>query len=64
MSERYFLDQDRDCHWYVVPVSLKKEWDVWNELDIETEEAWTPPEGVKEVGGWPGSVTFTDPNIQ
>lgn len=29
MSARYFLDQDGDGHWYLVPVDRKADWEMW-----------------------------------
>lgn len=55
----YFLDQDPDCHWYVVPVSQAKAWEEW--LDSVDDENFDPdamPAGVEIVGGGPQRVTF------
>ena len=56
--DKYFLDQDGDGHWFVVPVSRKEEWDNWAALDSDDETAWTAPNFVEEVGGAPQSVIF------
>lgn len=26
---KYFLDQDDDCHWYLIPLSEQVAWDKW-----------------------------------
>jgi hypothetical protein len=58
-TERYFLDSDNDGHWYVIPESKQQEWDDWLDLPDDDPKAWTPPEGVSEVGGSPSLVKFT-----
>lgn len=64
MSERFFLAQDNDAHWYVVPVARRGEWEAWCAIPDEDERAWDAPEWARRVGGAPGLVTFTDPEIQ
>ena len=58
--ERYFLAQDNDSHWYVVPASRKDEWYTWLDLDPDDEAAWNEPEFVKRINGAPSLVNFTD----
>lgn len=62
--ERYYLDSDGDGHWFVIPVSKRKEWAKWCELDSEDEAAWTPPEFAKKVGGSYTLVTFESFKIE
>jgi hypothetical protein len=57
---RYFLDQDQDSHWFIVPESLREAWDAWRELDPDDEKAWTAPKGCLELGSHPNTITFTD----
>lgn len=62
MSEqRYLLDQDDSCHWYIVPVDRHEAFSAWTEGEYDDDPE--PPEGVTRIGGWPGLVTFTDPRI-
>lgn len=61
MSARYFLAQDNDAHWYLVPAEKRGAWDAWLCIPSEDERAWDVPEWAKAIGGSPRSVTFTDP---
>ena len=63
MADRYFLSQDNDCHWYLVPVRLTPTWVEWLALDSDDERAWTEPAGVLAVNGAPTRVTFENPRI-
>lgn len=54
----FFLSQDSDCHWYVVPEENTEEWYQWAELDSEDERSWTPPEFAIRLGGSPSRVIF------
>lgn len=58
--ERFFLDQDQDCRWYLVPVSLRGVWDAWCALDTQDEAAWEAPPGATMIDG-PYTTTFIDP---
>lgn len=62
-TEEYFFSQDNSTHWYVVPVSKRKEWDKWNNLDEDDEASWEVPEYAKAIGGSPSLVTFKEYNI-
>lgn len=62
-STRFFLDQDNDSHWYIIPVEHAAEWSAWCEIPEDDERAWTPPPFALEVGGSPSRVTFTRPEI-
>jgi len=62
-DERYFLDTDASSHWYIVPLSKKKEWEDWCNLDEDDEAAWSAPSFAERIGGSPTLVTFTDPVI-
>jgi len=59
LSETFFLSQDHDGHWYVVPTRLKKMWEIWLNLSGDNEEAWEAPDGVIRVGGSYELVKFT-----
>lgn len=59
-AERFFADQDNDCHWYLIPVAIRAEWDAWRELPSDDERAWTPPAGARDMDGL-HTLTFTDP---
>jgi hypothetical protein len=62
---RFFLAEDGDCHWFVVPVERRTEWDEWADLPSSDERAWTPPDYARAVGGSPSAlVTFSNPVIE
>lgn len=49
----FFLDQDNDCHWYIVPVQYRDEWADW--LNGAAEDH--PPVYATPVDG-PHKVVF------
>ncbi|WP_312405186.1 hypothetical protein [Rhizobium sp.] len=63
LTERFYLSQDNDGHWFVIPVSKASEWGEWLRIDSDDERAWTAPDFAKQVGGSPCLVTFTNPEI-
>lgn len=62
-GHRYFLAQDNDCHWYVVPCENAEEWDVWCNLPVDDPRSDGPPRFAVMVGGSPRLVTFNNPEI-
>ena len=61
---RFFLSQDGSCHWYLVPVDKRKEWEAWTAIDEDDERAWTPPDYAEAIGGSPSRVEFESPTQQ
>jgi hypothetical protein len=61
--ERYCLAQDKDCHWYVIPVLQIPNWTRWCDYPEDDERSLNPPDFAKSVGGSPSLVSFTDPQI-
>ena len=57
---RWFLDQDSDAHWYLVPAERRMDWD-GRDLPEEDEYSWEVPSWAIRIGGAPSQVTFTDP---
>lgn len=57
--ERYFLDSDDDFHWYLVPVSRRKEWERW--LDRQDKEA---PNFAKRLSAAVSTITFENPQLK
>jgi hypothetical protein len=43
------MDQDDDCHWYIIEADKRKEWDAWLNLDSEDETSWNVPEFAQEI---------------
>lgn len=60
-QERYFVDQDSDCHWYLVKASKREQWNRWTDLDSDDPKSWNAPEYAKALGGSPAMITFRDP---
>lgn len=60
---KYYLATDNDCHWYVIPLTKRKEWDEWCEIPSDDERAWEPPEFAVPVNGDPGQVVFKEYKI-
>jgi hypothetical protein len=61
VGERFFLSQDNDSHWYVVPLAKRVAWDEWCDIPSDDERSWDVPEWAAPVGGSPSLITFTDP---
>lgn len=59
-DKRFFLAQDNDCHWYVIPEENRKDWERWVDLDQEDEDSWTVPPFAIRVNGSASRVTFTN----
>lgn len=55
---KVFLDQDQDCHWYMVQADKRKEWDDWVNMNQDDPAAWDAPEFAKPLGGGPQEVEF------
>jgi hypothetical protein len=56
----YFLAQDNDCHWYLVPRDNERSWQEWKDIDPEDAASWTPPKFAVRIGGSPSLVTFSN----
>jgi hypothetical protein len=64
MVKRYFLDSDDDGHWFVIPTSSRKAWEMWRNLPDTDENSWNTPDYAQPVGGSPSAlVTFAYPVI-
>jgi hypothetical protein len=61
VKERFFLDQDSSCHWYLVPVACRDQWETWCELNEDDERSWDPPAFARRLAGSPSWVTFENP---
>jgi hypothetical protein len=59
---RYFLDQDDDTHWYVVPEERRREWEEW--LARTGEHAWDVPPWVSPIDRSVNCITFEKPGYQ
>jgi hypothetical protein len=61
--KRFFIDQDHDCHWYIVPEEKKIEWEEWRNLPEDNESSWETPDFAKCINGPTNIVMFTNPQI-
>lgn len=57
----YFLDQDSSCHWYIIPVDKREEWNEWSNINEDDPRAWDAPEWAKMLGGGISQVEFLLP---
>ena len=55
---KMFLDQDNDCHWYLVDAYRRKEWETWKDLDSEDPKSWECPEYARAINTDPSRVVF------
>jgi hypothetical protein len=60
LQPRYFLAQDDDSHWYLVPEQNRAEWEAWRNLPSTDERTWEHPDFAKPIDG-PHTLTFADP---
>lgn len=60
---RFFMDQDNDCHWYIIPQERGDEWHKWKSIPDGDERGWTVPDWAKPIGESHTLVTFEDPEI-
>lgn len=58
----YFLDNDNDGHWYIIPVRMRDEWITWLE-SVDDDDTLEMPEGIVQLGGHPNLVEFHDYTI-
>ncbi len=59
--ERFYLDQDDSCHWYIIPWSKRQEWETF--LDSEGCELGDVPPWAERVNGT-HSVSFAYPMVE
>jgi len=67
MATRYFIGVDDSCHYYLVPVEHRAEWNDWADYqlpdeytDAQASYAWTTPSYARRIDRY-SSITFTDP---
>lgn len=56
MELEFFLIQDNDCHWYIVPLARREDWYDW--VDSEDADLGIVPEWVSLVDGSPSRIMF------
>lgn len=60
--KRYFLDQDNDCHWYLVDADRRAEWEAF--VEEAAPDGWEVPGCATRLAGGPSNVTFERPEEQ
>lgn len=60
MTDKFFLDSDNDCHWYVVPDEKREAWDEWVDLDEDDPRGWTAPSWAERINGPVSQIRFSD----
>lgn len=60
-DQRFFLDQDGSCHWFIVPIEFAAKWAAWRNLDEGKPESWEVPDFAIPIGGGPQLVIFSNP---
>lgn len=53
----FFVDQDNDCHWYLIESNKRKEWENWKDIPDDNPESWDVPEFAKSINS-PYSIDF------
>ena len=56
--ESYFLSQDNDSHWYVIPSEKEEDWNDFLDIDEDDEASWDIPDWADAIGGSPSLVRF------
>ena len=57
-ADRYFLDQDDDCHWYLIKAANRSEWLRWRESGSESVPAYAT-----QIDG-PSRIEFYEPKAR
>lgn len=60
-KQRYFLDVDNDCHWYLVKAEKAEEWEDWINLNSDDPKSWSVPDFALMIYGNPNRITFENP---
>lgn len=61
MTRLFFLSQDHDCHWYMIPADKRREWSEFLSIDPDDDRSWDVPEWAHGLGGGPEQVEFILP---
>ncbi len=59
---RFYLDQDDSCHWYIIPLSKRQEWNEF--LDSEACELGDVPPWAERINTGVSSVSFAYPMVE
>ena len=58
---QYYLSSDQSGHNYIVPVTRKKEFEAWSNLDEDDEDAWEAPDYAFKIEGQ--TLHFENPTV-
>lgn len=67
MNATYFFDQDQDCHWYMIPSSLRAEWQTMTANDTDDQDELDKFDVLfahHRTGGGISNIDFTPTNPQ
>lgn len=56
----FFLSQDDDSHWYIIPIERQQEWDNWRAMN---DDFSVPPYAIP-VNGAPRRVVFKQYDVR
>lgn len=62
MKNKYFFDQDDDCHWYLIDNDMRFEWFQWKELASDPTESLSTPYFAQALGCNPSRYVFENPD--
>lgn len=55
---KYFLDNDDDGHWYLVPVEEREAFEEWLDSDVDEHHIFTAKAYEYMIGGHPNKIEF------
>lgn len=62
--QKYILDRDDDCHWYLFPIEKKEHFQKWIDIhennDYDNPDYGNQPEWLKSIDS-PNRVVFENP---
>lgn len=47
----FYIDNDDDGHWYIVPEEHREQWVVWRNLPCDDENSWDVPSFATQIDG-------------
>lgn len=64
-SDRFCLEQDDTCHWYIIPWSKRGEWqDFLGNVDSHGSQFDDVPPWAERINTGPSSVSFSYPMVE
>lgn len=56
--QAYFLDNDDNGHWYLIPAERREEWVRWSNTGWDWEDDFADEANNWLINGGPSSITF------